>query len=135
LSNGTQDELLLAARAIAHGDRTGARVALTSVANRADPGSPTPDITLARARLWLAAGDSSNAAKTLDTAFDAVISYGAIDMTDPVNAGALISMMLLRAQLAAAKSDPSTAGIWKSATTTLWASADFDLRQRLKNAF
>lgn len=135
LSNGTQDELLLAARSIAHGDRPGARVALTSVANRADPGAPTPDITLARARLWLAAGDSTNAAKTLDTALNAVISYAAIDMTDPVNAGALTSMMLLRAQLAAAKSDLSTAGIWKSATTTLWASADFDVRQRLKNAF
>ena len=135
VSGSTQDELLLAARAIAIGDRKSARIALASVANRADPGAPTPDITLSRARLWLEAGDSINAARTLDTSLSAVRSYAALDPMDPANAGALVSMMLLRGELAAARSDSATARLWKSTAATLWSSADIDVRQRLKSAF
>ena len=134
LSVGTQDQLLIAARSVARGDKNGARTALTSVANRADPGAPTPDITLARARLWLDIGDSTSAAKTLDLALNSVLSYAAIDLTDPTNAGALVSIMMLRGQLAAAASDSSTAATWKSATATLWSTADDDVRQRMSNA-
>lgn len=135
LSGSTQDELLLAARAIARGDGVGARTALTLVANRADPGAPTPDITLARARLWLDVGDSINAIRTLDSALNSVLAYAAIDLADPVNAGALVSMMLLRGDLAAATSDSSTARLWKATAATLWSSADVDVRERLKKAF
>jgi serine/threonine-protein kinase len=109
LSRSTHDQLLLAARAVARGDRNSARAALALVANRTDPGVPTPDITLARARLALDIGDSTGAAKTLDAALNSVSSYGAIDLADPVNAGALISMMLLRGELAEAQSDSTAA--------------------------
>ncbi|HEY8851346.1 MAG TPA: protein kinase [Gemmatimonadaceae bacterium] len=132
LTRSTHDELLLAARAVARGDRNGARAALALVAKRSDPGAPTPDITLARARLWLDAGDSTSAAKTLDTSLGAVLSYGAVDLADPVNAGALVSMMVLRGELAGARSDSTAARFWRSASRTLWSTADADVRQRLK---
>jgi hypothetical protein len=127
LATGTSDELLKAARAIAFGDAVSARTALLRVDRRVDPGVPTPDITLARAQLWLQVGDSTKAIRVLDTTLSAVRSYDPGVLADPVNAGALVRAMLLRAKLAAQRSDAATARQWRAAVESLWSSADPDL--------
>jgi hypothetical protein len=131
-ASATEDRLILAARAVARSDTAGARIFLNEVAKRVDPGAPTPDITLGRAGLWLDLKDSTQAARTLDTMLENSLAYSADALADPVNAGALVSMMLLRAELAGAKSDTKTARRWSSAAKMLLSSADEDIAQRLR---
>ena len=127
LSAATSDDLLLAARAVAHGEIAAARAHLAAVDDRA--GTPTPDITLARARLWRRVGDARRAERLLDSALASVVSFDPQVLTDPVNAGALVSMIHERAELTA--SNPIAAKRWVSALNIVWSSADPDVKAKL----
>jgi hypothetical protein len=128
VTSASEDGLLVAARAAMSGDKPGVRTALTKVERRVDPGAPTPDITLARARLWVLVGDSARASRTLDTTLGAVRSYDPEVLADPVNAGALVSAMILRAELAHAQGNDSERQRWGAAARILWSTADQDLK-------
>jgi hypothetical protein len=132
LASESPDSLLTAARAIATGDRGRARNALISVDRRADPGVPTPDITLGRARLWVQLEDPGRAVHTLDTSLDAIRSYDTWVLTEPVNAAALVSEMVFRAKLAAAAHDDVRARLWATAAGILWSTADDDLKHQIR---
>jgi tetratricopeptide (TPR) repeat protein len=129
LAQGTRDDLLKAAAAAAAGDIANERALLLKVDRRNDPRPPTPDISLARARLWLHAGDSVRATRVLDAALSVVRSYDPEVLTDPVNAGALLQEMLLRAQLAAKGGDRTTTQRWRTAVQILWSNADDNLKR------
>jgi hypothetical protein len=131
VTNQSHDSLLIAVNAASHGDRIRARSALTAVDNRVDPGAPTPDITLARARLWVALGDRVRAIRTLDSGLETIRSLDSKAIADPANAGALVSTMVLRAELASGMGDVPTAQRWASAAVTLWSTADEDLQPTL----
>jgi hypothetical protein len=133
LTSSSEDGLLKAVRAVMRGDMSAARIALSEVDRRADPGVPTPDITLARARLWLVVGDSLRASRTLDTALNAVRSYDPQVLTDPVNAGSLVSAMLLRAQLARAHGDTRGSQRWRDAARILSLTANQNLKASLQD--
>ena len=108
LTASAGDSLLAAVRAALHRDTVRARAALSAVERQANPGVPTPDITLARGLLWTNLGDSKRASRMLDIALDALRSQDSKDLADPGNAGALISAMMLRAELA------WNDGVWRS---------------------
>jgi hypothetical protein len=110
-----------------HGDRVRARSALAAVDRRVDPGVPTPDLTLARAKLWRDLGDNSRASRTLDTMLDRVRSADTRALSEPGNAASFVRAMILRAELAWATADPVAARRWASAAGTLWSTADEDL--------
>jgi tRNA A-37 threonylcarbamoyl transferase component Bud32 len=132
LTSESEDSLLVAVHAAANGDRVRARGALMSVENRIDPGVPTPDITLARARLWLQLEDPIRAARTLDASLDAIRSYDSEVLTETVNAASLVSAMILRAQLAASAHDQVRARRWASAAAILWSTADDGLKRQVQ---
>jgi tRNA A-37 threonylcarbamoyl transferase component Bud32 len=129
----SEDGLLVAVRAVSRGDMPAALNALSGVERRADPGAPTPDITLARARLWVLLGDPVRASRTLDTALNSIRSYDPQVLTDPVNAGALVGAVLLRAQLARAHGDMPGSRRWAAAARILRSSADQDLKVSLQD--
>jgi hypothetical protein len=131
ISASTEDKLLIAARAALHRDKVRAGAALTAVERRVDPGVPTPDISLARSRLWVSIGEKSRAIRTLDTALEGIRKYDAETLAQPENGAALVSAMILRAQLASESSDYATARRWAGAVGVLWSTADEDLKPAL----
>ena len=68
VAGGRGTDLLTALYAFLHKDRAGTRDGLVAMEKKVDPGMPTPDITLSRARLWVSLGDRGRAARTLDAA-------------------------------------------------------------------
>jgi len=113
---------------LAHGDTALVRASLDSLA-RARGGSlatggSTPDDAYVSARLLLAVGDTDTAARTLDAPLDSLVALHTATLQYLPLAGCLVRMMALRADLAAAQGDWSTARRWASAVSTLWGGAE-----------
>jgi tRNA A-37 threonylcarbamoyl transferase component Bud32 len=132
IADASNDGLLIAARATTHGDNDRARTALIAVESSATPGVPTPDLILARARLWIQLGDSARAIRTLDASLNSVRSYDADGLSEPAKLGALVQAMMLRAALAEKRSDHAVARRWANAARTLWSSADQELKSEVE---
>jgi hypothetical protein len=122
-----QDSLLVAVSAAARGDQVRARTALAAVDNRVDPVVPTPDLTLARAKLWVDLGDNARASRTLDSMLDQLRFADTKALSEPGNAASLVRAMILRAELARKIGDRASARRWAVAAGTLWSTADKDL--------
>lgn len=131
IAGASDDGLLVAAHAATHGDNDRARTALIAVESKVGPVVPTPDITLARARLWVQLGDSARAIRTLDTSLNSVRSYDADGLSEPAKLGALVQAMMLRGALAEKRSDHAVARRWANAARTLWSSADQELKSEV----
>jgi tetratricopeptide (TPR) repeat protein len=117
---------------LAHGDTAVVRATLDSL-SRAGGGSlatgeSTPDGVYIDVRLILAVGDTATAARTLDAPLDSLAALHTATLQYMPLAGCLIRMMALRADLAAARGDRSTARRWASAVVALWGGAEAALR-------
>jgi tetratricopeptide (TPR) repeat protein len=117
---------------LAHGDTALVRATLDSLA-RASGGSlatgeSTPDGVYIDARLLFAVGDTVTAARTLDAPLDSIAALHTATLQYMPLAGCLVRMMALRADLAAARGDWSTARRWASAVVALWGGAEAPLR-------
>jgi hypothetical protein len=133
VTSGRGTDLLAAVYAASRNDRARTRDALVGMERKVDPGAPTPDITLARARLWLFIGDRDMAARTLEKSLESVRAYDTKVLEDPVNSAALVREMILRAELAAAAADLPNARRWASAALILLSTADQELRRSLQS--
>ncbi len=114
--------------ALAHGDTTVVRAALVTELAQGRGGlaredSPPDGVYLA-ARLLLAVGDTAAAERTLDAPLNGLSSlHGALFRYVPL-AGALVRMMVLRAQVAERRHDPRPAQRWATAVVALWSGAE-----------
>src|SRR5712692_2138059 len=114
--------------ALAHGDTTSVRAALATELTQhrgvlAREDSPPDGVYLA-ARLLLAVGDTAAAERTIDAPLNDLSSlHGALFHYVPL-AGALVRMMVLRAQVAERRQDPRTARRWAAAVVALWSGAE-----------
>lgn len=117
---------------LAHGDTARVRATLDSL-SRAGGGSlatgeSTPDGVYVDARLLLAVGDTATAARTLDASLDSLTALHTATLQYMPLAGCLVRMMGLRAELAVARGDRSTARRWAGAVVALWSEAEPALR-------
>jgi len=121
------DQYLLALRALAANDRSGARRLLDSLAAfRATlaPGEITMDATYQAAWLRAEIGDSAAAAVLLDNGLRG-ISRAPPDMLEtPVLIASLVRAMMLRSELAWKMHDARLASYWAEAAFQLWGRGD-----------
>ena len=87
-----------------------------------------PDGVYLDARLLLAVGDTGAAEQTLDAPLNNLSRLHSYLLRYLPLAGALVRMMALRADVAAARGDGRTARRWASAVVTLWSGAELALR-------
>jgi tetratricopeptide (TPR) repeat protein len=117
---------------LAHGDTTRVRATLDSLSRGGGgslaTGESTPDGVYVDARLLLAVGDSATAARTLDAPLDSLAALHTATLQYVPLAGCLVRMMALRAELAVARGDRSTAHRWASAVVALWGGAESALQ-------
>ena len=113
---------------LAHGDTVSVRATLDSLSRarggRLATGESTPEGVYLIARLLLAVGDSTTAARTLDAPLDSLPALHTRALRFLPLAGCLVRMMALRAEIAAAQGDVRTARSWAHAVETLWSSAE-----------
>jgi len=128
LASSTQNELLTGARLLARGDTAAARAALDRFESKPEIGVPTPDMALARARLWARLGDTRRAIRALDGSLVAARTYDSNVFLETANAAAFVRAMILRADLAAASRDSAGARRWATAVGSLWTGADRELQ-------
>jgi hypothetical protein len=114
-------------RAVRRRDLTTVRARLDTIAaarRGQRPGDMALEVTLAEASLRLAAADSAGATTQLDQALEALASFGMGLLREVPPAAALGRAMALRAELAAAVGDQTSARRWARALITLWSNAD-----------
>jgi tRNA A-37 threonylcarbamoyl transferase component Bud32 len=128
LAASTQNELLLAAQAIAQRDSKTARATLESFERKPQIGAPTPDMALARAHLWDRLGDRQMAIRALDGSLELARTYDTSTLIQTATAAAFMRAITMRADLAAAAQDHATARRWGAVASILWSSADADLQ-------
>jgi hypothetical protein len=85
---------------------------------------PTPDAVLPEATLLELIGDSAGAAVWLDGMLRTLGRTNPELLASPVNGGAAVRAMALRAYLAARAGDQTTATTWGSVVAVLWNHAD-----------
>lgn len=88
-----------------------------------DPSVLAVDALYVEANLLRALGDTS-VAGWVDPTLDAIGLADPLMFADPVNAAALVRLMSLRAEVAAASGDRLTGQRWARAVVTLWSGAD-----------
>ena len=116
--------VISAALYAARNEHQRARVALDS-SDRAAITRPTPDVGLAKARLWLVLGDTARSAQVLDQVFGAGLSE-----LDPRSlrfagvAASLSAAIALRADVAHATRDSAARRRWAAIAVELLGSAD-----------
>ncbi len=117
---------------LAHGDTASVRAGLDTL--RAESGAApsaadiSSDAAYIQTRLLLAVGDTTAAVRRLDGTLDNLPEvYSALLDYMPL-AGCLVRMMALRADLAAARGDRSTARHWAGAVVALWGGAESPLQ-------
>jgi tetratricopeptide (TPR) repeat protein len=123
--------LVPALEAFRRGDRAGARAVLAELQGRRRlllPGSVAADATFVEAWLMAQLGDSAAAAELLDRTLGALPTQRTALLDETPQAAGLVRAMALRAELAAAAGDQSTAARWGSAVGTLWADPEPSLR-------
>lgn len=117
---------------LAHDDTAPVRAGLDTLLSESGAAPSAADISsdavYVRTRLLLALGDTSAAVRYLDGTLDNLPEvYSALLDYMPL-AGCLVRMMALRAELAAALGDRSTARRWASAVVALWGGAEAALQ-------
>ncbi|HEX9894156.1 MAG TPA: serine/threonine-protein kinase, partial [Gemmatimonadales bacterium] len=121
-----QNYMLELQRAVRRRDLTTVRARLDTIAaarRGQRPGDMALEVTLAEASLRLAAADSAGATTQLDQALEALASFGMGLLREVPPAAALGRAMALRAELAAAVGDQTSARRWARALITLWSNA------------
>jgi len=96
------------------------------------PADISLDRTYQEAWLRAAIGDTVGAIRQLDQTLRALPDLSSLPLQDPASFAALPRAMMLRATLAAARSDDETSKKWAAATVALWSSADAPLRSYLR---
>ena len=127
------NDLVLAMRlAIAKGDTADARRvsrALTAIASSYSPGTMTIDRFYHHATMLLALGDTAGAITQLDAALGALPRTRSILLKTLPQAGAIVPLMVLRAELAWQARDLTTFDRWARPAIQLWSDADPELRK------
>ena len=121
--------LLTLQRSLAR-DPAAVRLALARIdSSRADlrAGDVASEIVYQEAWLLVAVGDTTAAVHRLDRSLTALLSLGTALLDEPPQAAGLVRAMALRAELAAAAGDATTATRWARAVTALWRDADPEL--------
>ena len=116
---------------LAAGDAAGVRQRLAAMAEALGtrrPGDRDLSYLFPESSMRLALGDTAGALVELDRTLVALEALPPNVLEYPLETGALLGMMRLRAQVAAARGDPRTAGAWRNALAALWAGADPELR-------
>ncbi|MEX2155918.1 MAG: protein kinase [Gemmatimonadales bacterium] len=90
-------------------------------------GDVASDIVYQEAWLLVAVGDTAAAVQRLDRSLAALPGMGTALLDQVPQAAGLVRAMALRAELAAAGGDASTAAHWARAVTVLWRDADPEL--------
>jgi hypothetical protein len=96
------------------------------------PGGISLDLTVTDAWLYAATGDTAEAARHLDLTLTALPTLSAYMAREPAMSAAVGRAMALRADLAAAMHDRSTASLWAGRVLTLWAHADPALQPTIR---
>jgi tetratricopeptide (TPR) repeat protein len=91
------------------------------------PGDVAIEIVYQEAWLLVAVGDTAAAVERLDRSLNALPALGTALLEQVPQAAGLVRAMALRAELAAATGDWTTAPRWARAVTALWRDADPDL--------
>ncbi len=114
--------------ALGHGDTALVRAHLDSLlaerGGRPYAGDATPDGVYLTARLFLAVGDTATAARALDAPLDSLVAAPTALLRYLPLPGALVRMMALRAELAAARGERDVARRWAGAVVALWSGAE-----------
>jgi len=97
------------------------------------PGDIAIEVTLQEAMLQLVLGDSLAAARRLDGVLQALPSFGEDLVGRVQQAGALVRIMKLRAELAARTGEHDVARRWTTPVVTLWSSAEPSFRQQAED--
>jgi len=116
---------------LAAGDAAGVRARLGAMAEALGtrrPGDRDLSFLFPESALRLALGDTTGALTELDRTLVALEALPPNVLEYPLETGALLGMMRLRAQIAATRGDPRTAAAWRNALAALWAGADPELR-------
>lgn len=92
---------------------------------------PTADFGYATARLWLAIGDSTNAARVADVVLLGRRDEEPIELNEPGRAAGFAAAAVLRAELARAAGETVESRRWIEAARALYSTAHPDLRRRL----
>jgi tRNA A-37 threonylcarbamoyl transferase component Bud32/tetratricopeptide (TPR) repeat protein len=125
------DMIMIAQSALARGDAAGARRALIGIAQgRAQrrPGDISVNLVSREARLRMAMGDTASAVAILDAMLGALPTISAAVLSHPLENAVLVSTMALRADVAAARRDATTAAKWGTAAAEVWGGASAELR-------
>jgi hypothetical protein len=103
-----------------------------AVRRRFSPADLSPDALFPEAWLLAALGDDRAAISWIEPTLRALPLSETRTFLDPANAGTLIRMMALRAELAERVGDPATAARWARTVSTLWSDADPFLQTRVR---
>ncbi|HEX2778362.1 MAG TPA: protein kinase [Gemmatimonadaceae bacterium] len=125
------DRVVAMEQALARGDTAAVRATYRIVmSNRQHdrPGDVAIDYTYLESWLLAAIGDTAAAVSHLDLTLNALPTLGPHILSMPSQSGALVRAMGLRAELAAARGDSTTAARWAEPVMLLWANADPELR-------
>jgi hypothetical protein len=112
-------------------DTTGLRESLKQlkeVQRDLRPGDVAFDATYHEAWLLLAIGDTAQATQLLDLSLDALPTMRSEILDQLPQVATLVRGMALRADLAAARHDPTTAKRWARDVVLLWSGADPELQ-------
>jgi tetratricopeptide (TPR) repeat protein len=93
------------------------------------PGDVSPDVMYQEAWLLAAIGDTAAAIRKLDLSLSSLPTWGSFILDHVPQAAGLVRAMILRADLAQARGDLTTARKWARAASTLWAHADPSLQR------
>lgn len=122
--------LLVLQAAFRRGDTAAVRSrlqALSRARRHRTPGTVSPDFALQEAQLYLALGDSAAAAAQLDDLLMGLPSLGRDLFSQPLQAGALVRAMALRARLADHAGERELSRRWAASVLRLWREAESSL--------
>jgi hypothetical protein len=125
------DKMVLLEQAIANHDLPAFRSTfdgLTAARTLIRPGDTALDYTFVESWLLRSIGDTAAAAHHLDASLEALPTLGTFLLDYPSHSAAFVRAMGLRAEIAAAAGDRSTAARWARAVVGLWAHADPELQ-------
>ncbi len=95
------------------------------------PGEVSLDLTVTEAWVRAALHDTTAAMHQLDLTLTALPTLSSFVLYEPGMAAAVGRAMVLRAELASRRGDPSTAALWAGRVLTLWAKSDPSLAPTL----
>src|SRR5258706_1841254 len=122
-----EDDLLALQWAFAHRDTASMRasfVRLDTLRKDLRPGDWAVSVVYHESWLLLAVGDTSAALRRIDPFLDALQTVGLQLVKEVAESALLVRLMVLRADIAARRSERAVARRWGAAVVALWAEAD-----------